>query len=111
MAENLCINSDCHACCKDPRVKLNLAEAATLRNLGTVLLGLFFFDGRSNRLRGKDGKAYYDMSGDCGGLNENGLCNLFESPTRPKSCHSLLPGSKDCLMIRAEQGLGELKIS
>lgn len=109
MAENLCVKNDCHACCNNSRLRLNFAEAATLRNLGTVLIGLMHFDGRRNTPSGKDGKAYYDMQGQCSALNLEGLCDLYYTMDKPESCSALEPGSQDCLIIREEQGLGSLK--
>lgn len=109
MVENLCVINQCHACCVGPRLKLNLVEAATLRNLGTILIGLMYFNGRRNSLSGREGKAYYDMQGQCGALNYDGLCDLYNTTYKPESCSALIPGSQDCLTIRAEQGLGQLK--
>lgn len=109
MAENLCVKNNCHACCVDSRLKLSLIEAATLRNLGTALMGLFHFDGKRNNPSGKKGMAVYDMSSSCGALNNNGLCNIYQYKERPDACDGLEAGSRDCLMIRAEQGLGDLR--
>lgn len=111
MIENLCVINECHACCDGSRIKLNLIEAATLRNLGTALMGIFFFDGKRNTPRGKEGFAYYDMQGACGALESNGLCGIYDTPKKPGSCDSLVPGSEDCLLIRQEHGLGPLKTS
>ena len=108
MAENLCVKNDCHACCSNSRLRLNFVEAATLRNLGTVLIGLMHFAGKRNTPSGKSGMAYYDMEGECGALNFVGLCDLYDTPHKPQSCSALEPGSQDCLIIRAEQGLGPL---
>ena len=109
MTENLCIINNCHACCEGPTLKLNLAEAATLRNLGTTLLGLNSFNNRRNIPRGKEGTAYYNLSGPCGALSVEGLCTIYMSSDRPNACSTLIPGSKDCLDIRRIKGLGELK--
>lgn len=102
MVENLYVINNCHACCIDPRLELNFVEAATLRNLGTILIGLMYFNGRRNTPSDKDGKAYYDMQSQCGALNFNGLCDLYNTIYKPESCSSLVPGSEDCLIIRAE---------
>jgi Fe-S-cluster containining protein len=109
MEKNLCLINNCHECCVDTRLKLNLKEAATLRNLGTVLLALHHFDGRRNVPRGRDGEAYYDMEGSCGALDSNGLCSIHEDPKRPKVCRTFIAGSEECLKIREERGLGPLK--
>ncbi|MCX7955981.1 MAG: YkgJ family cysteine cluster protein [Patescibacteria group bacterium] len=57
--------------------------------------------------RGRDKRAFYDMEGSCGALT-NDLCSIYEN--RPLSCRQFEPGSLECLRVRKENGLGDLKI-
>lgn len=107
MAENLCVKNNCHACCINSRLELSLEEASTLRGYGTILTGIFHLNGRRNTPRGKEKKAYYDLDNSCGILT-HGLCSLYNSQLRPKVCENLIPGSKNCLELRKEKGLGDL---
>jgi len=100
--ESICLQLRCHACCVDSRLRLTMAEVIFLRKHGTTLVAPHYVNERRNQIA-TDRRAYFDMDGSCGLLNESGLCDAYNSD-RPQACKKLMPFSDDCNELRSEKG-------
>jgi len=110
---SICRTLRCSACCRDIDIRLTKEEVLFLQNAGTnikkvSLIGNMSFSGGSWGVYGAmDGRKYFHIEGVCGNLSNDGLCNSYEDPERPKACEQLKPGKEflnGCNGIRTEKG-------